>query len=62
MTCDTLIIGYDSGSKDESALSIVRKIGLNKLELVNLFTGEAAEEVYNNLISGSTTLKELAKG
>jgi len=57
MSSEVLIIGYDEGKEggDFSAVSVTRKVGLTKLELVNIFYGQEAEEVYHKLTMGTST-------
>ena len=58
-TTDGLIIGYDfTRGKDKSILIVGRKSAGDAADIINVFQGEEAEELYKKL----TTVKEKTNG
>lgn len=58
-SADCLIIGFDKSDEDEAVLVVSRRgPRAGGVTIINTFTGEAAIDIYNILISKTTQNKE----
>lgn len=52
MSADVILIGYDKSEVDIPTLTVGRKVpGKDEFDILNLFRGDEAEELYKKLIT-----------
>jgi hypothetical protein len=55
-TSDSLIIGFDIGSKDEVALTVTRPVG-KKYCVIKAVTGDEARDLYDKLTNNESKVE-----